>query len=245
MEAFSFLFTWIFDAHNWLALGTLSIMEIVLGIDNIIFIAVLVSRLPESMRQRARILGLAFACVTRILLLSLIFLLVHLKEPFFYIGDFGVSWRDVVLFLGGLFLIYKSTLEIHQMAQGESEQAKAKLTHSFFLVIAQIALLDIVFSLDSVITAVGMAENLVVMVLAIIVAIGVMMLAAQSISEFVERNPTIKVLALAFLILIGVALVADSLHFHIPKGYLYFAIVFSLGVEMINLWLQRRKQSKD
>ena len=245
MEAFSFLFTWIFDAHNWLALGTLSIMEIVLGIDNIIFIAVLVSRLPESLRQRARILGLAFACVTRILLLSLIFLLVHLKEPFFYIGDFGISWRDVVLFLGGLFLIYKSTLEIHQMAQGESEQAKTKLAHSFFLVIAQIALLDIVFSLDSVITAVGMAENLVVMVLAIIVAIGVMMLAAQSISEFVERNPTIKVLALAFLILIGVALVADSLHFHIPKGYLYFAIVFSLGVEMINLWLQRRKQSKD
>lgn len=245
METFSFLFTWVFDVHNWLALGTLSIMEIVLGIDNIIFIAVLVSRLPESLRQRARILGLAFACVTRILLLSLIFLLVHLKEPFFYIGDFGISWRDVVLFLGGLFLIYKSTLEIHQMAQGENEQAKAKLTHSFFLVIAQIALLDIVFSLDSVITAVGMAENLVVMILAIIVAIGVMMLAAQSISEFVERNPTIKVLALAFLILIGVALVADSLHFHIPKGYLYFAIVFSLGVEMINLWLQRRKQNKD
>ncbi len=150
----------------------------------------------------------------------------------------------MVLFLGGLFLIYKSTLEIHQMAQGESEQ-KAKLTHSFFLVIAQIALLDIVFSLDSVITAVGMAENLVVMILAIVIAIGVMMLAAQSVSEFVERNPTIKVLALAFLILIGVALVADSLHFHIPKGYLYFAIVFSLGVEMINLWLQRRKQRKE
>ncbi|WP_066386785.1 TerC family protein [Helicobacter himalayensis] len=244
METFSFLFTWIFDVHNWLALGTLSIMEIVLGIDNIIFIAVLVSRLPESLRQKARILGLAFACVTRILLLSLIFLLVHLKESFFYIGDFGISWRDVVLFLGGLFLIYKSTLEIHQMAQGESEQ-KAKLTHSFFLVIAQIALLDIVFSLDSVITAVGMAENLVVMILAIVIAIGVMMLAAQSVSEFVERNPTIKVLALAFLILIGVALVADSLHFHIPKGYLYFAIVFSLGVEMINLWLQRRKQRKE
>ncbi len=238
------IFAWIFDPSAWMALLTLSIMEIVLGIDNIIFIAVLVSKLPEHLRQKARILGLALAMITRIALLSLIFVLSKLTAPFFSIGEFAISGRDLVLFLGGLFLIYKATIEIHQMAQGDEQAQNITYTNAFGLVLMQIALLDIVFSLDSVITAVGMAENLPVMVLAIIIAVGVMMLASKSISEFVEQNLTIKILALAFLILIGVALVADGLHFHIPKGYLYFAIAFSLGVECINLWLSKKHNKK-
>lgn len=235
------LFEWLSDPTQWLALATLSVLEIVLGIDNIIFLSVIVSRLPESMRQRARILGLTLAMVTRILLLGFIFVLAHLNNPLFFVKDFGVSLRDIVLFLGGLFLLYKSTTEIYAMTQGDGKQSEPKVVDNFFLVLVQIALLDIVFSLDSVITAVGMVENVVVMVLAIVIAIGVMMLAAKSISEFIESNPSLKVLAFSFLILIGAALVADSLHFHIPKGYLYFAIAFSLGVEMINLWIQKRK----
>lgn len=239
MEAF----VWVFDPNAWIALLTLSLMEIVLGIDNIIFIAVLVSRLPQHLRARARLLGLALAMLTRIALLSLIFVIAKLTTPLFSLGDFGVSGRDLVLFLGGLFLIYKATIEIHQMAQGEEQPTNLKYANAFGLVLVQIAVLDIVFSLDSVITAVGMAENLAVMVLAIVIAVGVMMIASKGISEFVEKNPTIKVLALAFLILIGVALVADGLHFHIPKGYLYFAIAFSLGVECINLWLSKRHRA--
>lgn len=233
-------FVWIFDPSAWVALATLSIMEIVLGIDNIIFLAILVSRLPAHLQQRARILGLGLACLTRIALLCFVFVLAHLSEPFITINGFGLSGRDLVLFFGGVFLIYKATSEIHQIAQGEQEQATAKTSAVFGLVLLQIALLDIVFSLDSVITAVGMAENLIVMILAIVIAIGVMMFASKSISEFIEANPSIKVLALSFLILIGVALVADGVHFHIPKGYLYFAIAFSLGVEMINIWLKKK-----
>lgn len=223
-----------------MALATLSIMEIVLGIDNIIFLAILVSRLPAHLQQRARILGLGLACLTRIALLCFVFVLAHLSEPFITINGFGLSGRDLVLFFGGVFLIYKATSEIHQIAQGEQEQTTTKTSAVFGLVLLQIALLDIVFSLDSVITAVGMAENLIVMILAIVIAIGVMMFASKSISEFIEANPSIKVLALSFLILIGVALVADGVHFHIPKGYLYFAIAFSLGVEMINIWLKKK-----
>lgn len=215
-------------------------MEIVLGIDNIIFLAILVSRLPAHLQQRARILGLGLACLTRIALLCFVFVLAHLSEPFITINGFGLSGRDLVLFFGGVFLIYKATSEIHQIAQGEQEQATTKTSAVFGLVLLQIALLDIVFSLDSVITAVGMAENLIVMILAIVIAIGVMMFASKSISEFIEANPSIKVLALSFLILIGVVLVADGVHFHIPKGYLYFAIAFSLGVEMINIWLKKK-----
>lgn len=233
-------FVWIFDPSAWAALATLSIMEIVLGIDNIIFLAILVSRLPAHLQQRARILGLGLACLTRIALLCFVFVLAHLSEPFITINGFGLSGRDLVLFFGGVFLIYKATSEIHQIAQGEQEQATTKTSAVFGLVLLQIALLDIVFSLDSVITAVGMAENLIVMILAIVIAIGVMMFASKSISEFIEANPSIKVLALSFLILIGVALVADGVHFHIPKGYLYFAIAFSLGVEMINIWLKKK-----
>ncbi|WP_394960118.1 TerC family protein [uncultured Helicobacter sp.] len=239
MEAFM----WVFEPSAWMALLTLSIMEIVLGIDNIIFIAVLVSRLPQHLRARARLLGLSLAMITRIALLSLVFVISKLTAPLFSLWGFDVSGRDLVLFLGGLFLIYKATIEIHQMAQGDGQSSHIKHSNAFGLVLVQIALLDIVFSLDSVITAVGMAENFTVMVLAIIIAVGVMMIASRRISEFVEQNPTIKVLALAFLILIGVALVADGLHFHIPKGYLYFAIAFSLGVECINLWLGKKHRT--
>ncbi|MGX2985363.1 TerC family protein [Helicobacter sp. 23-1048] len=223
-----------------MALATLSIMEIVLGIDNIIFLAILVSRLPAHLHQRARILGLSLACITRIALLCFVFVLAHLSKPFITIGDFALSGRDLVLFFGGVFLIYKATSEIHQMVQGEEDKKPTKVSAVFGLVLVQIALLDIVFSLDSVITAVGMAENLVVMILAIVIAIAVMMFASKGISEFIEANPSIKILALSFLILIGVALVADGAHFHIPKGYLYFAIAFSLGVEMLNIWLRKR-----
>ena len=223
-----------------MALATLSIMEIVLGIDNIIFLAILVSRLPAHLHQRARILGLSLACITRIALLCFVFVLAHLSKPFITIGDFALSGRDLVLFFGGVFLIYKATSEIHQMAHGEEDKKPTKVSAVFGLVLVQIALLDIVFSLDSVITAVGMAENLVVMILAIVIAIAVMMFASRGISEFIEANPSIKILALSFLILIGVALVADGAHFHIPKGYLYFAIAFSLGVEMLNIWLRKR-----
>lgn len=233
------LFVWIFDPSAWMALATLSIMEIVLGIDNIIFLAILVSRLPAHLHQRARILGLSLACITRIALLCFVFVLAHLSKPFITINEFALSGRDLVLFFGGVFLIYKATSEIHQMAQGEEDKKPAKVSAAFGLVLAQIALLDIVFSLDSVITAVGMAENLVVMILAIVIAIMVMMFASKGISEFILSNPSIKILALSFLILIGVALVADGAHFHIPKGYLYFAIVFSLGVEVLNIWLRK------
>lgn len=237
------LFAWVFEPSAWMALLTLSLMEIVLGIDNIIFIAVLVSRLPQHQRQRARILGLALAMLTRIALLSLIFVIAKLTTPLFTLWGFGVSGRDMVLFGGGLFLIYKATIEIHQMAQGDEQATPIRRSSAFGLVLVQIAVLDIVFSLDSVITAVGMAENLMVMILAIVIAVGVMMISLKGISEFVENNPTIKVLALAFLILIGVALVAEGAHFHIPKGYLYFAIAFSLGVECINLWLGKRHRN--
>lgn len=222
-----------------MALATLSIMEIVLGIDNVIFLAILVSRLPAHLHQRARILGLSLACITRIALLCFVFVLAHLSKPFITINEFALSGRDLVLFFGGVFLIYKATSEIHQMAQGEEDKKPAKVSAAFGLVLAQIALLDIVFSLDSVITAVGMAENLVVMILAIVIAIMVMMFASKGISEFILLNPSIKILALSFLILIGVALVADGAHFHIPKGYLYFAITFSLGVEVLNIWLRK------
>ncbi len=233
------LFVWIFDPSAWMALATLSIMEIVLGIDNVIFLAILVSRLPAHLHQRARILGLSLACITRIALLCFVFVLAHLSKPFITINEFALSGRDLVLFFGGVFLIYKATSEIHQMAQGEEDKKPAKVSAAFGLVLAQIALLDIVFSLDSVITAVGMAENLVVMILAIVIAIMVMMFASKGISEFILLNPSIKILALSFLILIGVALVADGAHFHIPKGYLYFAITFSLGVEVLNIWLRK------
>jgi predicted tellurium resistance membrane protein TerC len=223
----------------WAALLTLTALEIVLGIDNIIFISILVGRLPPERREWARIAGLAFAMVTRVALLFSIVWLTRLTAPWFHIGSQGVSGRDLILFLGGLFLLAKSVLEIHHTLEGAADDGERKTAASYWGAIIQIMILDIVFSLDSVITAVGMTNNLPVMVTAIVIAIIVMMFFAAPLSRFVDRHPTIKILALAFLIMVGGALVAESLHFHIPKGYLYFAMAFSVGVEMVNLKMRK------
>jgi predicted tellurium resistance membrane protein TerC len=232
------------DPQAWLAFATLSALEIVLGIDNIIFISILVGRLPPERREIARISGLAFAMLTRIALLFSIVWLTRLTHPWFHIGEQSVSGRDLILFLGGLFLLAKSVLEIHHTLEGAAEERNARVFASFVLTVLQIGIIDIVFSLDSVFTAVGLADDLPIMVAAIVVAIGVMMWVSGTIGSFVDRHPTIKVLALAFLILIGMALIAESLHFEIPKGYLYFAMAFSVGVEIINLRLRKLLDSR-
>jgi predicted tellurium resistance membrane protein TerC len=230
------------DPQAWLAFVTLSLLEIVLGIDNIIFISILVGRLPAARQEAARITGLTVAMLTRIALLFSIVWLTGLVQPWFHVGEQGVSGRDLILFLGGLFLLAKSVLEIHHTLEGAALQhdAPRRIYASFAMTIVQIGAIDIVFSLDSVFTAVGLAKDLAIMVAAIVVSIFVMMWVSRSISAFIERNPTIKMLALAFLILIGVALIAEGLHFEIPKGYLYFAMAFSVGVELINIRLRRR-----
>ncbi len=237
-------FSWISTFSGWIALIILVLLEIVLGIDNIIFIAILVARLPVAQRDKARILGLALAMITRIMLLSSIFWLSRLTSTLFSIFGNDISGRDLVLIGGGLFLIYKSTQEIHAQMQNESnDEAPKSHSTSFFGTLIQIAILDIVFSLDSVITAVGMAEHLSVMVVAVIVAVGVMMFASKYIAIFIDENPTIKILALAFLLLVGVVLIADGLDFHIPKSYIYVAMVFSLGVESINIYISKKKKT--
>ena len=228
------------DPQSWLAFATLSLLEIVLGLDNIIFISILVGRLPPERQATARITGLTLAMLTRIALLFSIVWLTRLVTPLFHIGDQGVSGRDLILFLGGLFLLGKSVIEIHGTLEGaEQTSIRRRVYANFVAIVVQIAVIDIVFSLDSVFTAVGLAKDLPIMVAAIIVAIAVMMLVSKSLSVFIEHHPTIKVLALAFLILIGVALVAEAVHFTIPKGYLYFAMAFSVGVEMINIRLRK------
>jgi predicted tellurium resistance membrane protein TerC len=234
------------DPSAWVTFITLSALEIVLGIDNLIFLSILVGRLPPERREIARVTGLALAMVTRIALLFSIVWLTKLVKPWFYIGDFGVSGRDLILALGGLFLLAKSTLEIHHTLEGVEEKRETRVFANFTVIVVQIAIIDIVFSLDSVFTAVGLAkpEELPIMVAAIVLAIVVMIAVSGSISEFIERHPTIKVLALAFLILVGTALVAESLHFAIPKGYLYFAMAFSVGVEMLNIRLRRLIDAK-
>jgi predicted tellurium resistance membrane protein TerC len=234
---------WLADPHAWIALVTLTALEVVLGVDNIIFISILVSRLPEHQRQRARTLGLAFAMLTRIgLLLSLAWMMT-LVEPLFSILGRDVSGRDLILIGGGLFLLWKSVHEIHNSLEGETEeQGVAAVRASFAAVIAQIAVIDIIFSLDSVITAVGMVDQVPIMVAAIVIAVLVMMFSARPIGEFVDRHPTVKMLALSFLILVGVALVAEGGGYHIPKGYIYFAMAFSVGVEMLNIRVRSRRQ---
>jgi predicted tellurium resistance membrane protein TerC len=231
------VFDFLGDPGTWaVALVTLTALEIVLGIDNIIFISILSSRLPADQQARARIVGLGAAMVMRILLLFTISWIIGLTQPFLNILGMEISGRDLILIGGGLFLIGKSTLEIHHRLEGEEESTGAGVkAASFAGVIAQIMLLDIVFSLDSVITAVGMADDLWVMITAVVIAVGVMMLSAGPISDFVNRHPTVKILALAFLLLIGTSLVAEGLEFHIPKGYIYFAMAFSVFVELINL----------
>ena len=229
------------DPQAWITFITLSALEIVLGIDNIIFISILVSRLPPERRERARVVGLALAMLTRIALLFSIVWLTRLTKPLFSILGQEFSGRDIILLLGGLFLLAKSVTEIHGTLEGTEEERKTKVYASFTAIVVQIAIIDIVFSLDSVFTAVGLAtgDQLPIMVAAIVLAILVMILVARSISAFIERHPTIKILALAFLILVGVVLVADSFHFDVPKGYLYFAMAFSVGVEMVNIRLRR------
>jgi len=219
----------------WASLATLTLLEVVLGIDNLVFISILADRLPPEQRRAARRIGLAAALATRILLLFSIVWVMQLTQPLFTLFEFTVSVRDLILLGGGLFLIAKGTMEIHHTVEGEEMGTSGAVTASFGMVIAQIAVLDIVFSLDSVITAVGMANHVEVMVAAVVIAVLVMLFAADSVGAFVSRHPTVKMLALAFLLLIGVALVADGLHFHIPKGYLYFAVAFAVGVEALNL----------
>jgi predicted tellurium resistance membrane protein TerC len=237
------VFDWLADPNAWIALATLTALEIVLGIDNIIFISILVGRLPEAQRDRARRLGLSLAMGTRILLLLSLAWIMRLTEPLFTVFGKGISGRDLILIGGGLFLLWKSVHEIHGSLEGEEEEAGGvgtKAAASFGGVLVQIAIIDIVFSLDSVITAVGLADQVAVMVLAILISVAVMMFAAKSIGEFVDRHPTIKMLALSFLVLVGVTLIAEGFGTHVPKGYIYFAMAFSVAVEMINIRLRKR-----
>jgi predicted tellurium resistance membrane protein TerC len=234
---------WLLDPHAWLALATLTALEIVLGVDNIIFISVLCGRLPEHQRAKARTIGLVLAMVSRLALLFTLTWIMTLTAPLFEVPMLGkaISGRDLILIGGGLFLLWKSVHEIHNALEGEEDDERGVAAAAGFgAVIAQIAIIDIVFSLDSVITAVGMVDELAIMVIAIVIAVGVMLFSAGPISAFVDRHPTIKVLALAFLILIGVALIGEGWDLHIPKGYIYFAMAFAVAVEMLNLRMRAR-----
>ena len=226
---------WITSPEAWIALLTLTVLEIVLGIDNIIFISILAGKLPAAQQARARRWGLAAAMLMRILLLLSITWIARLTHPLFTVVGKAISGRDLILILGGLFLVWKSTREIHDKLEGDEGHGSARVAASFGAVVVQIMLLDIVFSLDSVITAVGMARDVGVMIAAVVIAVGVMMFAASSISDFVHRHPTVKMLALSFLLLIGVSLLAEGFGQHFPKGYIYFAMGFSVFVEMLNL----------
>ena len=235
---------WITQPETWIAFITLVALELVLGVDNVIFISILAGKLPVEQRARARSTGIALAVITRILLLLSLSWIISLEEPLFTLPmfDVGISGRDLILLAGGLFLLWKSTHEIHQKLEGEEGHASAKVAGAFWSVIVQIMLLDVVFSLDSVITAVGMVNEIQIMIIAVIVAAGVMIFSAGPLSEFVERHPTIKMLALSFLLLIGFTLIVEGLHQHIPKGYIYFAMGFSVFVEMLNLRLRGRAE---
>ena len=231
---------WITNPESLIALLTLTVLEVVLGIDNIIFISILSGKLPKEQQNKARLTGLGLAMITRILLLFSIVWIMKLTLPLFTTLGQEISGRDIILIAGGLFLLAKSTFEIHDKLEGEEGHRTAKAAKSFANVIVQILLLDIVFSLDSVITAVGMANNIIIMVLAVVIAVGVMMVSSKSISDFVEKHPTVKMLALSFLLLIGVSLIAEGLKQHIPKGYIYFAMAFSIFVEMLNLKMKSK-----
>ncbi len=232
---------WIFDPQIWASLLTLTALEIVLGIDNVIFISIVSARLPEEEAANARQLGLGAALVMRIILLAGIAWIVGLTAPIAEIYGFALSWRDLLMLAGGLFLLAKGTFEIHHTVEGEKREAHASGSASFTAIIVQIMLLDVVFSIDSVITAVGMARHLPVMVAAVVISMAIMLFAATPVSAFINRHPTAKMLALSFLLLVGVALMADGLHFHIPRGYLYFAIAFSILVESLNMLAARRR----
>lgn len=227
----------------WAALLTLTALEIVLGIDNVIFLSVIVSRIPQPQAKRARQIGLALALVFRILLLSVLVWLIGLTAPVFAVKGFGFSWRDIILIGGGLFLIAKATHEIHgEVEARDAEEANASASRAFFWIIVQIIIIDMVFSLDSIITAIGMAQDLEIMIAAVIIACVIMYVSSGPVARFVAEHPTTKMLALAFLVLIGVALVADGFQFHIPRGYIYFAIVFSAAVELFNVLAKRNRK---
>jgi predicted tellurium resistance membrane protein TerC len=230
---------WITDPQAWVAFATLTVLEIVLGIDNVVFISILAGKLPKEQQARARRLGLGLAMLMRIALLFSLTWIIRLTAPLFEVLGQEISGRDLVLIVGGLFLLAKSTHEIHDKLEGEEGRASTRVAPSLRSVLIQIVLLDIVFSLDSVITAVGMVDELAVMIAAVVAAVGFMMVFARPISEFVDRHPTVKMLALSFLLLIGVALIAEGLDQHISKGYIYFAMAFSVGVELLNLRIRR------
>ena len=235
-----FTFEWITDPAIWASLITLMALEIVLGIDNLVFISILAGRLPEHQQSKARKVGLALALITRLMLLATLAWIVGLTAPFVTIGTFGLSWRDVILIAGGLFLLWKATVEIHaDVEDEEDEKGPAKAGTTFAAIVTQIAIIDIVFSLDSVITAVGMVDHVSIMVAANIVALAIMLASATTISNFVDRHPTVKMLALSFLVLIGTNLVAEGFGQHIPKGYTYFAMGFSIAVEVLNMRLRK------
>lgn len=223
------------------SLATLTILEIVLGIDNIIFISIVAGKLPVEQQAKARVIGLGLALIMRIILLSMIVWIARLTTPLFEVFGQEFSWRDIILIGGGLFLLVKGTLEIHHTVEGHEGNDASLKKVTFGAVISQIVVLDIVFSLDSVITAIGMADDLRIMIGAVVIAMGVMLFAARPVSEFVNTHPTVKMLALSFLLLVGMALIADGFEYHIPRGYLYFAVAFSLGVECLNLWARRNK----
>jgi predicted tellurium resistance membrane protein TerC len=230
------------DANAWAALVTLSALEIVLGIDNVVFIAVLVSRLPKAHAQRARQFGLALALVFRVLLLFFLSWLIGLQEPVFVIAGQGFSWHHIILVAGGLFLIAKATHEIHAEVEGDDQTTlDAAAPASFAVAIAQIVLIDLVFSVDSIVTAIGMAQDIRIMIAAVLIAVAVMYWASGEVSAFIVRHPTTKMLALAFLVLIGAALVADGFDFHIPRGYIYFAMAFATAVEAVNILVRHRR----
>ncbi len=236
------------NPDTWISLLTLTFMEVVLGIDNIVFISIIVSRLPKEQQARGRNIGLMLALIFRVILLMFISWIVSASDPIFSINlpftneDFAVSWRDIILFAGGLFLLAKSVTEIHNKLEGEEEETHgtAKVHASLGKVLIQIILIDIVFSFDSILTAVGLAQEIIIMIVAVILAMGIMLIFAKYVSDFVNKHPTVKMLALAFLILIGFMLVVEALHQHIPKGYIYFAMFFSLLVEMLNMRLRKK-----
>lgn len=231
---------WITEPSAWIAFGTLTLLEIVLGIDNIIFISILAGKLPPEQREKARLLGLGLAMLMRILLLLLISVIVRLTSPLFTVLGQEISGRDMILIGGGLFLLFKSTFEIHENLEGEHGEKSSKVKATFTSVLLQIMALDLVFSLDSVITAVGMAEHVTIMIGAVVVSIGFMLFFSGYIARFVEKHPTIKMLALSFLILIGVTLIAEGMGQHVSKGYIYFAMGFSVMVEMLNMKMRKR-----
>jgi predicted tellurium resistance membrane protein TerC len=233
---------WLSDPQIWIGLLTLTALEIVLGIDNIVFISILAGKLPAGSRERARRWGLALALLMRVALLLSLSWIMRLTAPLFALAGFEITGRALILIMGGLFLIAKSTREIHARLEGEGRSPRVPAAPSFASVLLQIALLDVVFSLDSVITAVGMVDQIGVMIAAVMIAIGIMMIFAGTVSHFIERHPTLKMLALSFLILIGVNLIGEGLGFHIPKGYTYFAMGFSLAVELLNIQLRNRRR---